>query len=572
MISPLRTRYHLLQQFKSLRNARFFILPLHQVGVLVESDEPVDLTEVSTWLKRFNGFEEYLLANDNPALLEDGIDIEEEAEALVIDLDDLMDQQTNDEGFTRFLSKHLDGVAVYCENRFQFLVLYIPDDYLNSLTDQRKDTIRRLARLLLCNLMPIEFWPMSKKQTPDEKQYGRDRMQQLAQKDREVCLDQLAQALSGISADILVSPLGHRFALFVDNFSDGLDLQEILSVADTVYVAIPPDMNTLERKFNTSPGALTKAVESGRLVPVIENPFEVYDRKYLDRLLGSAARAVLPGELRLRIASATHRLEPLVSQLERRSDDGLELLRRSNELPGPLQTYVSAANDCAIRLRDVLWELGPLLQAYFPLIKHSDHLARELILKEKGRQISERSIEFGTAYRGWLIIHALRAEVALEEGDSMLPYWGWYFGRSLSPPLFTMNERVRWLVARLGALKAGHSLAEQASAVLDSKAVGWIRELLESPRLLGLDWKQKFLEVEEEERQLRGRLDQRTWALWVLGFSALFAGKAWGLAIPAAFEILKNLSEAPGIDERLKMLLARPSNEARLLYKIRTAI
>ncbi len=550
MISPLRTRYHLLQQFKGLRNARFFILHLNQIGVLVESDGDVDLTEVSAWLKRFSGFEEYLLANDDPALLEGGIDIEGEAEALAIELDDLMDQQTNDEGFTRFLSKHLDGVPVYSENRFKFLVLYVPDDYLNSLTDESKDRVRRLAALLLCSRMPIEFWPMSKKQTPNEKHAARDRMQQLEQKDREACLDQLAQALSGVPSEILISPQRHRFALFVDNFSDGLDLQEVLSVADTVYVAIPPQANTLEGKFHTSLEEFNKAVQSGRLVPVIENPFEVYDRKYLDRVLGSASRAVLPGELRLRVASATHRLEPLVSKLERRSDDSLELLRRSNELPGPLQTYVTAANNCAIRLRDVLWELGPLPQAYFPLIEHSDHLVRERILKERGQQISERLLELATAYRGWLIIHALRAEVALKEGDSMLPYWGWYFGRSLSPPLFIINERIRWMAAWLSTLKVGHSLSEQASSLLNSRTVGWIRELLESPRLMGLDWKQKVLEVQEEERQLRGRLSQATWALWMLGFSALFAGKTWGLAIPAAFEILKNLSEAPGLNHR----------------------
>ena len=70
MISPLRTRYHLVQQFKGLRNARFFILNLHQIGVLVEFDKYGDLAEVSAWLKRASGFEEYLLANDNPALLE----------------------------------------------------------------------------------------------------------------------------------------------------------------------------------------------------------------------------------------------------------------------------------------------------------------------------------------------------------------------------------------------------------------------------------------------------------------------------------------------------------------------
>lgn len=570
MISPLRTRYHLLQQFKGIRNVRFFILRPHQIGVLIESDGYMDLTEVNTWLKRSSGFEEYLLANDNPALLQDGIDIEDEAKVLNIDLDDLMDQQTNEEGFTRFLSKNLDGVPIYSENRFKFLVLYVPDDYLNSLTDQSKDRIRRLARLLLCNRMPIEFWPMSKKQTPNEKNHGRDQMQQIEQKDRELCLDQLAQALSGISSEILISPLKHNFALFIDNFSDGLDLQSALAVADKVYVAIPPGLNALEDRFHTSPDAFAQAVQSGRLVPVIENHFEAYDRKYLDRLLGSAPHAVLPGELRLRIASATHRLEPLVSKLERRSEDGLELLRRSHELPGPLQTYVSAANDCAIRLRDVLWQLGPLPQAYFPLIKHSDHLIRELILKERGLQISERLIELGTAYRGWLIIQALRAEVAFKDGDSMLPYWGWYFTRSLSPPLFKISERVHWIVARLGILKAGHSLADQASSILDSKTVGWIRELFESPRLLGLDWKQRFLEVEEEERQLRGRLSQITWGLWMLGFSALFAGQAWGLAVPFAYELLKNLSEAPVLDERLKMMLMRPSIEARLLYKIRS--
>lgn len=585
MLSPLKIRYDLLQQYKQLKEVRLFLLADRgTIGLLLETypEREVDLVHIEKCINE-SPFERYIIANDNPQILEGAIDVLEEAQSLGISLDEILDQCTNEHGASHLASKYLGGVETRSETRINpgigtYIRLYIHDDKQNALSDSEKNFIKRIMQLVLCSTIPIEIVNLSECKVPSN---ARGPIERAADQDHDLCVDLISNALRGESLRGNLRSLYGGNNLYVDKFTNRLDVTALLAMANKLYLSIPPTRKWYDQNIGIPIDDLKKLVYSGRVTPVFEEHFDLFERAYLEELIDIAPWSILPGELRLRVVQAMHDLEPIIINIERRNNEVMEALFLAEqgfddihqaEFPKEfMKNYLMAAHDSARRLRQVCTMTEPIVQAVFPLLEFSDSLLRIEYTKQGIELPADNVLNLAAAYRSWIFSRALLSEAVINKGDFLESYYNLFFNQNVDSPLIKLSEKAIWILSRLGILKANHSILDQASIVLDSDMMTWIRELLISPRLNGENWKMEFIKIEQEEQGLATKMNLKTWILWwtqsLLATASIPSLGA--LAVPKAIDIALQALGIPADGKLTRLFTLKP--EARLLFKIRSS-
>lgn len=589
MFSPLRVRYLLLQEFPQLADADFYIISDHQVGVLLIfcDGEPFDEAP-KTWVEKVREIGlEYIVVNDTPSLIEGKVNISTEAEDLDLDIDFLTDQRVNDAGFLHYLRKRLPGVRIESLSIYDgpgTVTLFIEDEYLQNLTAVEKHTIERLAHLLFCARIGIFLRPLSS--MPKFDRHTRE-LEKVEESDWCQYLDLFSATLNKDSFHQYYPQLPSN-SLYLDLYTDRQDLFPHFVLSKNIFMAMPFQANGLERKYHITFAEFKKLLATGKIVPVFEEQLDRYDERLVLDTIASSPRTVLPGELRLRLTRAVVEVEPLLGGVERRDPVALGCLRGVAKLPEPAGQYLGAIHETAKRFRHSLTSMQPIAQALFPLIDYTDKTIRAQLKAMRGLEISERVLEFATAYRAWLICHALRTELTVNHDEPLSGFFNLYFNRptvpeveAQHPQLLQIGERMRWLLGRLGFLGQGMSITEHAKKSIHSDVVSALRELVQSPRLSTEDYKTQIDKIESEVQSIRRKLSMKSWAVFISGALSVYYGDSNPLvqilaASPAMLALASKLYELadlsmdyPDIDRAFVDVFKIGSPEARLLFKIR---
>lgn len=591
MFSPFKTRYHLLNNFPSLVDARFYVLGPHQIGVLLVFREGLiaDCEPVAKWFSEFRDFNEYTIVNDTPELIYDKQDIVEESALLGLELDALIDQRTHEEGLVHFLEKNIPCVEVKTLTGFDgwgSISLFLDNQIFDTLDSEGKSRIVRLVHLLLGSAIEVHMrrmieYPMAPS--------VRSVLEKIEHEDWQACLDLFSSALEGVNLRSAIPSLEVGPRIYVDSMTASQDLYPLLSLSNTIVASMPFGQQQLEKKFHTPLDEFIRALGTGRIIPVFEERLDVYEKGYLRKLLDAAPRTILPGEFRLRLASAMHSIEPLLPVVERRDEYARKLVQSAEKEATPIAKYIQAIYETSKRYRHCMTMLEPIAKALFPMVEHIDQVVREQ-LRSQGRVLDEMLLEFATAYRVWLYSHALNSEASIAPEDSLIPFINLYFVNNMDNvvgrDLLIIDERIRWLLGRLGLVSKEISLSEHAAKGNTTQVLHALRILLNSPRLHGDDYKIQLQEIEKELEKMKTSLSIKQWGFFLVSVLSGSLSLAYGADNPilqAVFgtALLKAMPNAPKLLELLKELVSDPEEtamkkllrfgtpEARLLLKVR---